>query len=298
MAPTPSPVRPRAAPITATVTISNTGNIGVLFCRRHCRLRECLCERRRQRRPSAGRRLRLRRSATPAPSSAPSLMGTTTVIPLLASSAARLPMPIFLRTGGTAIATAVIVNTGSIKTYGEYAPGIYATSYASSDPNTSGNSTGGTATATTSVTNGGSIITLLRGSAGIAAYSEADASAHKGGTATATTTVTNSYTISTVGVNWCRPSGNNSVVVPVGVGSGGTIASAHGRSGSLSWKARRASLPDPKRSRAVRRRRRRSSPTWRRARSSRKDQCRPAYSPTRLRRLIRRRRARPMPRRR
>ena len=131
------------------------------------------------------------------------------------------------KTGGTAVATTLIVNTGSIKTYGEYAPGIYATSFASADPNTSGNSTGGTATATTSVTNGGSIITLLRGSPGIDASSEADATAHKGGTATATTTVTNSNTITTVGGNWSRPSGNSSLVVPVGVGSGGTIASNH-----------------------------------------------------------------------
>ena len=32
------------------------------------------------------------------------------------------------KSGGTATATTLIVNTGSIKTYGEYAPGIYATS--------------------------------------------------------------------------------------------------------------------------------------------------------------------------
>ena len=120
----------------------------------------------------------------------------------------------------------MIINTGSIKTYGEYAPGIYATSSAYADP-PAGNSTGGTATATTSVTNGGSIITLLRGSPGIDAYSYADASAHKGGTATATTTVTNSNTITTVGGNWSRPSGNSTRHSERGVGSGGTIASNH-----------------------------------------------------------------------
>ena len=145
---------------------------------------------------------------------------------LLASTAARFAKAQGYKTGGTATATTLIINTGSIKTYGEYAPGIYATSYADADP--AGNSTGGTATATTSVTNGGSIITFLRGSPGIAAYSYSDATAHKGGTATATTSVTNSNTITTVGGNWSRPSGNNTGIpaVPSVIGFG-ALTSAH-----------------------------------------------------------------------
>lgn len=132
--------------------------------------------------------------------------------------------------GGTATATTTILNGSgaNIKTYGEYAPGIYASSGAFADYPSPG-SVGGTATATTSVSNGGSILTLLRGSPGIAAYSYAGAFAQKGGTATATTTVTNSNTITTVGGNWTRPC-SDGIAIPTSTsdfGFSGNASSAH-----------------------------------------------------------------------